>query len=781
MGMRADLIRRMAPAVRRILYNDGNYCKNVETHKFDRYIADNPANVGVLENAMNSKGITLVISPTGSGKSSTLANVAEKVVKQDKNCKVFITVPTVGITEQMGNIPFVRPMFGGDRFNPQKQITVTSYEKLADVQEYIRIQKAYGNKERYVLIMDECHFLVTQHFFREGAMKRIISSIEENLYDSAMFLTATPAPMPLFRFDRCLEFESDSYRPVMDRIEIEFVDDVIQYVKDINPDECFPFVRLNNTETIYNLVDNDLPSYAVFTSDRKDNDMYSSIVSHETISNATYRGLLCTSVSEVGINITSYPSDMQMIAVFPDRHMNVDSIEQFFNRARRTATSHIECAKVILPKPKENTACLLDGNGNELCEFEDVVLHGDTVTINDTAKMDSLAYGTYQMEIRLYGGKKVRNLYIQSMQDSGEGIYCKDSQPVSFSGVGFRPMLDIFKSDCNKAKCVKDTLQKYLNAFEMVRNEKQALQNLTDDEMHDLEMDDQKLIDVMTVAGIESQKELKECLKYMNGKLTIDYRILYMASYDKYQKQYLYHADRLKEELENRMKVPVTFVETDTAKGKREYNRNNLWEGIENIRQQVFCDEAYYNALTRCENNKYTQNAPHKYNITKIRENGYHLIELMRDLKKYQMSEENILRVLVSSRTRARVTKYKNAYLMVKANQVLDKFDGKSVGAVPLYNKGVQDTVQVAVYCCLKQKGRGSYSITDALAEEIIAFHRKAFSSDKKAPQIKDTPAMVKKVKNMMTNMYQTKGSGYIYNRLKTNENDIFKMVNADY
>lgn len=780
MGMRADLIRKMAPAVRKMLYNDGNYCKNIETHKFDRYISDNPANVGVLEDAMTGKGITLVISPTGSGKSSTLASVAKKVTEQDKNCKVFITVPTVGITGQMGNIPYVRAMVGGDRFNPQKQITVTTYEKLADVQEYIRVQKALGNNERYVLIMDECHFMVTQQSFREYAMKGIISGIEQKFYDSAIFLTATPASMPLFRFDRCLEFESDTYRPVMDRIEIEFVDDVVEYVKNMDLDKCFPFVRLNNKETIDSLVDNYLPSYAVLTSDRKDNDMYSSIVLHETVSNAAYKGILTTSFSETGINVTSYPPDMQMIAAFPDRNVNIDSIEQFFNRARRTATSHIECAKVILPKPKKNTACLLDENGNELCGFQDVVLDNDTVTINDTAKMDSLAYGRYQMEIRLYGGKRVRNMYIQSMQDSGEGIYCKDSQPVFFNGLGFRSMLDIFKSDCRKARYVKNTLQFYLNAFEKARNERQAAENLTDDEMQDLEADDRKLIDVMTLAGIDAQKELKKCLKYMNGEITIDYRILYMTSYDRYQKQFLYHADRLKEELENRMKVRVDFVETDTEKGKKEYNRNDLWEEIENIRRQVVCDEAYYKALTKWENNKYTQNMPHKGNISKIRERRY-LIELMKDLEKYQISEESILRILVSSKTKARVTKYKNSYLMVKANQVLEKFDGVNAKDIPLYNKEVKDTLQVAVYCCLKQKAHGSYRITDTLAEEIIAFYREAYSSDKKAPQIKDNPAMVRKVKKMMKNMYQPKGGGYIYNRLKTDENDIFKMVDADY
>lgn len=138
-------------------------------------------------------------------------------------------------------------------------------------------------------------------------------------------------------------------------------------------------------------------------------------------------------------------------------------------------------------------------------------------------------------------------------------------------------------------------------------------------------------------------------------------------------------------------------METDTAKGKRECNKNDLWEGIEDTRQQVVCDGAYYYALTRCESNKYIQNAPHKYNITEIREKAYHLIELMRDLKKYQMSEESILRVLVSSKSKAKVTKYKKAYLLVKANQVLEKFDGMNVRDIPLYHKEVKDTLQVAV------------------------------------------------------------------------------------
>ena len=415
MGMRADWIRKMSPDIRKLFYSDSYYCKDIETRKYDRYIADNPDNVEALEKAMTDKGITLVVAATGSGKTRTLADVAKKVVRQDKDCKVYIALPTVNTTQQTGHIPDITAMVGGDMFYTSKKITATTYEKMDKVHDYIRKQKAQGIKERYVLIIDECHYLVTQHKFRQGAMKEIISGIENNYYDNVILVTATPAPMPLFRCNKCIEFESDTYKPVMDRIEIEFVDDVIEYVKNIDLDKCFPFVRLNDKDIIADLVKNHLPSYAALTSEVKNSDLYNSIVDDETIQSPQYRGILTTSVSEVGLNVTSYPSNLQMIAAFPDWNMSVDSIEQFFNRARRTDTSHIECAKVVLPKPKADAAYLLDQAGNRICEFHDVVVENGIVFVKDTDQMDSIPYGDYKVALKLYGGTRNKTMYILSI------------------------------------------------------------------------------------------------------------------------------------------------------------------------------------------------------------------------------------------------------------------------------------------------------------------------------------------------------------------------------
>lgn len=776
MGVRADWIRKMSPAIRKLFYNDSYYCKDVETRKYDRYIADNPDNLEVLEKAMTDKGITLVVAATGSGKTRTLVDVAKKVVRQDKDCKVYMALPTVNTTQQTGHIPDVRAMVGGDMFYTSKKITATTYEKLDKVHDYIRKQKAQGIKERYVLICDESHYLITQHKFREYAMKEIISGIENNFYDSVIFVTATPMSLPLFRFTKCIEFESDTYKPVMDRIEIEFVDDVIEYVKNIDLDKCFPFVRLNDTDIIADLVKNHLSSYAVLTSEVKNNDLYNSIVENETIQSSQYRGILTTSVSEVGLNVTSYPSSMQMIAAFPDWNMSVDSIEQFFNRARRTDTSHIGCAKVVLPKPKADVAYLLDQGGKRICEFHDVVVENDIVFVKDTDQMDSIPYGDYKVALKLYGGTRNKAMYIQPCGD-GEGIYCKDSDPVFFYVEKFKPQLDILKSNLRRAIRVADTLQPIVDACVKKRNERQVKEKLTDDEMEGLVLDDDKLIEVMTLAGIEAQKELKDCLKYENGKITIDYRILYMVSYNQYQKQYLYNADKLKEELETRMKVRVDFVETATGKGKKEYDRNNLWEGLEFVRQEVVCDEHYYNAITKWEENKYTSDMHHKGNISSIRSTGY-MKELMRELERLHLSKENILRVLVNSKSKGRVTKYKNAYILITSNRMLEKFDGMNAIDISLYNMGLKDTLQVAVYCYLKQKGCGCYNVTDALAKEIFAFYKKVYP--KQAESLNEITAK-KSIKKLIKRMYKPKGSNAIRNQLKTDEKDIFVIERSDY
>lgn len=774
MGFRADLIKTQAPEIRKLFYNDDHYCKDVETYSYDRYISDNANNLKVIENAMTKKEITLMVSPTGSGKSRALIQAAKEVVKKSRDCKVFIAIPTRALTEQVGKTnSSIWILIGGKRFYKNGSITAVTYDKLYDVQEYIKKEKAAGNKGKYVLILDECHFLVSQHKFRQAAIMDIISGIEKNLYDSVLLVTATSAPMPLFRCDKCIEFESKTYKPVMDKIKIVYTDDVLEYIKNKDLNTCFPFIRLNDTEKISELKKQSCQFHAKLTSEEKSDDIYDDMVNRCMISSKKYQGILATSFVEVGINITSYPDNMVMIAAFDDWNMSVDSIEQFFNRARRTDTQHIEYAEIVLPKLKENTACLLDGDDNEICIFHDLIIEEDSVCVCDTGQMNGLPDGRYKIKLKLNGGTKRRNLEIQSHGTSGNMVYCKDSQPVVFYNTGFRSFVNILKSNYKLVYRFRDILQSYVNDFEDKRKKNKILWKLGDDDMDAFELDDQKLIETMTKAGIEAQKELKECMEYKNGEIVINQRILFMLSYNLFQRQYLYHADKLKAELEARMKVNVTIEEADTAKRKIEYNRDDIWEGIEDVRSAVICDDGYYQAIIGRENNKYMSDQTHSSNIYKIRMREY-LRELMKDLERVNISGECILKILTSSQSKGKVTKYKEAYILIVNNRMLEKYDGKDISNIPLYNKGMKDKLQVAVYCYLQQKYQATYKLTKELAEEIIAFYKKSYPQSTKLPT-------TRQVKSKLKMMYLPKGKDTIRGQLRISQDDIFKIVKPDY
>ena len=774
MGFRADLIKTQAQEIRKLFYNDDHYCKDVETHSYDRYISDNANNLKVLEDAMTKKGITLVVSPTGSGKSSTLVQVAENVVNKDRYCKVFIALPTRALTEQVGKIhKNVWTLMGGKRFYKNASITALTYDKLYDVQEYIKAEKAAGNKGRYVLILDECHFLVSQHKFRQSAIMDIISGIEKNLYDSALLVTATSAPMPLFRCDKCIEFESKTYKPVMDKIKIVYVDDVLEYIKNKDLNTCFPFIRLNDTKKIGKVTNQSLQFHAKLTSEEKSDGIYEDMVDKCAIISKKYQGILATSFVEVGINITSYPDNMVMMAAFDDWNMSVDSIEQFFNRARRTDKQHIEYAEIVLPKLKENTAYLLDEKDNEICVFHDLKIGENSVSVYDTGQMNGLPDGRYKIKLKLNGGTRRRNLVIQSYGMSGNMVYCKDSKPVVLYNTGFRSFINILKSNHEQVYKFRDTLQSYLNDFEKVREQKKVLEQLDDDAMDVLELDDQKLIEIIAKAAIEIKKELKDCMEYKDGEIVINQRILFMLSYNLFQRQYLYHADKLKEELEARMKVNVTIEEVDTVKKKKEYNRDDIWEGIEDVRSAVVCDDGYYQAIFGREKNKYMIDQNHSSNIYKIRMQE-HLQELMKDLERVNISGECILKILTSSKSKGKVTKYKEAFILLVNNKMLEKYDGMDVSNIPLYNKGMKERLQVVIYCYLQQKHQATYKMTKELAEEIIAFYSKSYPKSTKLPTIRQVKAKLKM-------MYLPKGKDAVKNQLHTDLNDIFKLINSDY
>lgn len=779
MKLQGSEVAQKGEVIRKIFYNnDGFHCKDVKTHYFKRYILDNKKNEQFIDKLITEKGIKLMIAPTGTGKSKSLIQRAEYIVSNDKDAKVILALPWRMLALQQGKIPGVKTLIGGDEFEMEDaQIIATTYEKIADIKYYVEYQKSINKKSKFYLIIDESHILVMHNVFRRDAISNIIKSIEENVFDSILLTTATAQAMSLFRADKIVEFYSSEIKPAMDRIEIIQTDDVVTYLKQLDLSKEFPLVRLNDKKMIQEIMDAN-PGYVRLTSEDKNADIYKDLVEYSKIEEQNKKGILSTSLIEAGVNILDYPGNMTMIAAFADNNICDDSIEQFLNRARRTDTRHIECARIVLQKAKKAMLTLVDEKDNVLCEFHHVKVVKENLVIQDTNQLNHIADGDYFIKVQGYGKNQKRRISILSSGITEDTKYCKDSKPIVLCGLGFLDINTIVKANYRQAQKFKDTIQSYVVALEECREKEKQMymgNKHLDDYMVYKENIDNNHIEVMCKALIDTLGELKECISYQNGKIVVDVRVLFLISYSQFQRQYYWHIEELKREMEARMGVPVNVVQIDNEKEKHHIcNQKNIWDGIEDLREQIICDEAFYRSFIE---NVYTDyladDSQYKKVIEELREHDY-FQELVEPLDKMKMGHDMILKVLVLSKSKAKITQFKNAYQLIIGNKRLVEFEKSKVGDVSVFSRKTGDKLQVVIYDYLKKKNQSCYVVNDTLANEIIMEYKNKFPLGVKMP----TERMVK---NKLQQMYKIKDKKSIKNELRLNVNDIFKIVKADY
>lgn len=781
MGLKANKVLKEAKPVRNILYGDGYYCKKIKNGMFNQYILDNKNNEQLLDEAIRSKGIKVVVAPTGAGKSYSLIERAKVLVSEDKNCKVIIALPLKTLTLQLGSQEGVYKMVGGDSFDTDSQIIATTYEKMFEIENYILSQKYVKQKCKFHLILDESHLLVSQHLFRENAIKNIIRYIEQGYFDSVLLVTATPSPMSLFRCDEIIEFEGNKSTSAMDKIEIVVVDDVLEYIINLDYDKEFPFIRLNNKAKIEELISTMPQKMVRIATEDKGSKYYKDIVDSSKIDDKGIDGMLVTSVLEAGVNITDYPDDIVPIAVYTDWNISADDIEQFLNRIRRTTNKKVKCARVVLPKVEDRDcrASLVSGKGNLLCTFEDIVENDNNLEIHDVNKMDSITDGAYMVRIVIGKSTIYKPLTISTGGTADISRYCKmDSAPVVFKDIIFRPFIDILKSNYYMIDSLKTKLQENIDVLLKFREARQQKEGLSDTEIGYLEIEDDILIEKMTKGVIDDLGEMKYCLSYEKNQIVVDKRVLYMLSYNQYQRQYYYNHKALQKELAERLKTKVMIVRENVIEEKHasSYNTGDIWEDIENIRQLIICNDDYWNAIIG-RDSIYLRIGNKRKEIQMVREQTY-LIKLLKEMDKSGVSGGIALQILTSSRSKRKITQYINCHKVIINNQLLQKFSGKSIDEIPFYNKSQKEKMQAAIYCTLKNKGQTAYTVNEKLIDEVIECYAQSFPLNDKIP----THIQIKK---MLKIMYKTKvdmkGSYIIKNELNVNETDVFKLIESDY
>ncbi len=775
MGERAYRVMQESKKVRKLFYGSEYPCK-VRDCQYGSYISDNKNNDAVLDSVLSGKGIKLIIAPPGSGKSTAILSRANELVAGNKDYRVVFDLPTRALTLQMGNNRGVKTMVGGDSFDEKSPITATTYEKMYEVENHIMNQRVQGTTEKNVLVLDESHLLTTQHTFRQDAIRDIIRCIENNYFHSIVLVTATPEPMSLFHCDEVLDFQSTNKKPSIDRLEIIETDDPIEYIKGLDYSKEFLFIRLNNTDLIDSLIAQMPQTMARLTKDDRKTKTYLDIVEHGRIDGTGINGILATSVIEAGVSITDYPDNIVPIAVFPDNNISTDDIEQFLNRIRAKGNRHVECARVVVRKPKQKelkVSLSAKDIGQCIFEFQDIQMEMGNLTINDTGLLDAIADGEYRLRFEIGESIFYRHITVSSVGKTTEKRYSKsDTSPIVFKGIGFRRFFDILRENYGQREILSDSIK----ALGQFWEEKRRELNLSGDGLKKEIVKHEMLIRQMASGYIHETGEIGKCLSYVDGDISIDKRVCFEVSYSQFMRQYYNNHDLLAEELKFRLDTDVVLMEQDTKKGKRPpRDKEDIWDGIEDLRQEIEKngdDMFWRNLMGKYDRFNYLFR---KWEIVGRVKEQEHLMEILKGMEKEGITGKTALRILTSSRSQRKIKEYIGFSQIISYNQLLEQCGGRDIGNIPCYRgrkKGLM--LQAAIYCYLEQKGVQSPVITKQLKKEIQEYYRQSFPDVAKPPT-------EKKIREKITKMYKSRGKDRIDRKLRTNMEDIFNLVASDY
>lgn len=750
MGIKVQTYIKESQAVIQVLQKEKAKCEKVETCYYDNYISDSKNHRNFMKRIFQTKGSKLLVAGTGAGKSTALIDSANRFLEEERNTKVIIVAPTRGLAEQMGNHDTVSCIIGGVDYNENDKLISTTYDKLNHLLDLFKMEQRKSGYQ-YILIADEAHLMVTQAEWKKYPIRNLLDSLEGDLFSNVLFVTATPEPLTAFNFDKIIEFKNKSTNPSIDKVEIILVEDGMEYLKQIPFEEEFPFVRLCHKNYMDSFIEENSYIKAVkLTADEKQGKLYQDIVEKGVIDRTDMDMIFTTNLLEAGVSICQYPEEIVPIALFIDHNISVDNIIQFLSRLRRTEKSHVKTARVVIKKGKEKEIQVsLMQKDSILIEFQKFHFQMGNLKIQDTFLMNGLMDGTYKLKIIIGNHIQYRNVKITSSGDSFHGCYAKDNKELVFEHVSFKSLIYLLTANKERVERMQENIQQKMDAL----NENRKWMNLNVVMTKIERQKDEELIRSMARAAIDNTGEFKLCLSYINGKIEIDNNIFFMLTYEQFQRQYSnpLNVDILQKELADKMDTIVEVKVIDTKKGRHpNYNVNDIWEEIEEIKNYIGISNLHYHAIFGEANNIILKVEKEREKIYKIRAQK-HLMELLMELRRAGVEGETALKILVNSKSKSDVTQYKNLCKIIRNNMFLERIGSSELDDISFANENARNRLQAVCYCYLKKKGnKSSYTINETLIMEIIDSYNQHFPKSMKKPT-------KRKVKDMIKKMYRIK------------------------
>lgn len=346
--------------VLKTLYNKEDYNPAITKRNFTEKLTKYPeeGNMEYIKSLieLDNGAKNLIIAPTGSGKTYSIDAIFRQMnAESDQKQLLCLLCPNrvQNIQNEKSDKYNFEALVSGVKLDENESDTRQISAVYDKVLEIIRYKENHPDCKLRVVI-DECQTLVSANIYRARAVDSIMRLIDKNLADSYTFITATYESMCCFGFDNIVLFEDKNYKPVFRKIDLRYgtQKQFENLVVDTAIKESKPYIRLNDKEmlkkvqaTLTNMGQKCYPVTAEEKGSTTNEDgtvtyknvIFDHIVNNDDLYNNEGEAdtIIATSLLDAGTNFTKYsPESTPVFAVCSQNHMNIDEIEQAFNRFR---------------------------------------------------------------------------------------------------------------------------------------------------------------------------------------------------------------------------------------------------------------------------------------------------------------------------------------------------------------------------------------------------------------------------------------------------------------
>lgn len=852
--------------VQKLLFGTSDYQPNIMKRTFTEKLTKNPeeGNMEAIKELIcqDNGAKSLIIAPTGSGKTYSIDAIFKQITAESSEKQLLCLLCPNRVqniqNEKSDDYNFEALIEGislEDNGEDIRQISAV-YDKLPEIRKY---KKEHPDCKLRVVI-DECHTLISANTFREQAISSIMRLIQSGEADSYTFITATYENMCVFSFNNILLFEDKNYKPVFKSIDIRFAKkkDLDNLIMSTAMHESKPYIRLNSMERIER-IDKTLTNLGInsqtITADDKgyrtnddgtvtyNNIIFDHIVNNDDLYNNKGEAdvILATSLLDAGTNFSRYsPESTPVFVVLSEKLMNIDEIEQSFNRFRPQKDKdgniiQLDHAIILHQIPDHDITRIRiakhDSEGNSWIienapyippkavsytdkttpEQKQQGYHNGMLTIPGKY-FESLESGKYILEFTFGNSNTVlsNNLYVNCKQDididtlqslmdtarTNEREWMADESNTAALITGMDARIDSiaaldpsFSFTYNTGdevvsgriilrpyKWFYDLAYILENCVQQINEHKGCFygyynikrKSINSNIFHKVGgMTEKELLEnVLKMVQDDDESGISQAMSITNSlHLWIDYYKLFNTAYTIYQKQYFYYPERLADELQRRLNIPVSISyhtpESYKIEKTEKEDRKSLLDNLNTLYNNPLTKEIVKDVLHKKKKIPLSLEEGQRKMLTDILQSSLYKKEYEL-LKSFSvMTFDNTVEALTHCANKSDTNKYVRKIRCMISNQTIstqtgnDQTDKQSVKPPFKGNKFLMEFTEQKTLISIineRKKAKGAKKLT--LSDTAMDSLREEFNSRMKKIIPNYTPKGVVKFKELLYSIY---------------------------